>query len=155
MTHDPIAARDAELRATARGDEEADALEAVSRAWERLDAFEPGLRALIEGAFSRAKFRAERVPSHRVATPAGVAAIIAYSAHRDDLARALAYRLVGTLSWESSGGPDGRFDLVWDEQTLRYGETERHVSFPASIEPDGSIAVNGAAFGDAVAVAMG
>jgi hypothetical protein len=146
MTHDPIAARDAELRATARGDEEADALEAVSRAWERLDAFEPGLRA---------KFRAERVPSHRVATPAGVAAIIAYSAHRDDLARALAYRLVGTLSWESSGGPDGRFDLVWDEQTLRYGETERHVSFPASIESDGSIAVNGAAFGDAVAVAMG
>ena len=155
MAYDPIAARDAELQATAQanvGDE--DALERLSRAWERLDAFEPGLRALVEGAFAQAKLRAERLPSQRIGTETGVATIIAYVAHRTDLARPLEYRLLGTLSWESSTESNG-FGLIWNEQTLRYGDSERQVSFPATVAPDGSLEVNGAAFRDAVLVAMG
>jgi hypothetical protein len=154
MTHDPIAARDAELRTKDRDDDVDDALEEISRAWSRLDAFEPGVRALVEGAFSRAKCRYERLPSQRVAIEDGVATVIAYAAHRGDLAKPLVYRLVGTLSWEATGGLGGNFALLWDEQTLQYGERERHVSFPASIQPDGTVMVNGDAFLDALLVAM-
>jgi hypothetical protein len=154
MSHDPIASRDAELQLPKDRDGDVDdALDRISRAWQRLDAFEPGLRALIEGAFSQAKFRFERLPTQRVAIDAGIATIIAYAAHRADLARPLLYRLVGTLSWDEADN-GGRFGLVWDEQTLQYGESERHVSFPASIRADGSVVVNGDAFLDAVLVAM-
>ncbi len=156
--YDPIAAKDAELRQARPADPSFDeeALRVLSEAWQRLDGYEPGLRALIEGAFARAHFRAERLDSQRVATERGVATIVAYMAHRDDLALPLVYHLVGTLSWEPAReGDDGRFALDWNEATLRYGDSERHVSFPAAIESDGSPSVNGKAFADAVAIAMG
>jgi len=154
MTHDPIAARDAELRHSGRETDVDDALDRISRAWQRLDAFEPGLRALIDGAFSQAKFRSERLRAQRVATDTGVATIIAYAAYRADLARPLVYRLVGWLSWEASPDGGGRYDLAWDEQKLQYGDSERHVTFPASIGLDGSVVVNGDAFLGSILAAM-